>query len=77
MPESSKAPGRSASGRSTPKPATPGGKGPASAAPKGCCTIESPGAPDRDVSGLTEAECGAIQNAHPGTVTHWVKGSCA
>ena len=49
----------------------------ASAAPKGCCTIESPDGPDRDIPGLTEAECRAIQNAHPGTVTHWQKGSCA
>jgi len=50
---------------------------PASAVAKGCCTIESPGAADRDVGNVTQAECTAIQNAHPGSVTHWVKGSCA
>jgi hypothetical protein len=44
---------------------------------KGCCTIVSPGAPDRDVAGVTKAECDAIENAHPGSATHWVKGSCA
>jgi hypothetical protein len=52
-------------------------KRPAKAYLKGCCTIVSPGAPDRDVPGLTKAECDAIENAHPGSATHWVKGSCA
>jgi hypothetical protein len=47
------------------------------AAPKGCCTIESPAAPDRQVPGITKAECDAIANAHPDTVTHWVEGACA
>jgi hypothetical protein len=60
-----------------PKRNVPGSKRPAAVAPKGCCTIESPGAPDRDVGGLTQAECAAIENAHPDSVTHWVKGSCA
>jgi hypothetical protein len=49
----------------------------AAAAPKGCCTIESPGGPDRQVEGITKAECDAIQNAHAGTVTQWNPGSCA
>jgi hypothetical protein len=43
----------------------------------GCCTISSPGAPDRHVPGITKAECNAIENAHPGSATQWVKGSCA
>jgi hypothetical protein len=50
---------------------------PAAAAAKGCCTIASPGAPDRAVAGVTQPECIAIQNAHPGSAAHWVKGSCA
>jgi hypothetical protein len=58
-------------------PSKAASKQPASAAAKGCCTIESPGGPDRDVENITQAECTAIQNAHQGSVTHWVKGSCA
>ena len=49
----------------------------ASAAPKGCCTISSEGAPDRDIPNITEAECDAIAIAHPESATHWEKGSCA
>ncbi len=49
----------------------------AAAAPKGCCTISAPAAPDRDIPGVTQAECNAIANAQPGAVAHWVKGSCA
>jgi hypothetical protein len=50
---------------------------PAAAAAKGCCTIESPGAPDRDIPGLSQAECDSIQDAHRGNVTHWNPGACA
>jgi hypothetical protein len=49
----------------------------AAAAPKGCCTVSQPGAADRDIPGLTKAECNAIEGAHPGSVTHWIQGSCA
>ena len=49
----------------------------AAAHPKGCCTIAAPSVPDRDSSGVTEAECNAIANAHPGSVANWVEGSCA
>jgi hypothetical protein len=45
--------------------------------PTGCCIIEAPAVPDRQVEGLTKSECDAIANAHPGTVTHWVEGRCA
>jgi hypothetical protein len=45
--------------------------------PTGCCTIEAPGVADRQIEGLTQTECDAIANSHPGTVTHWVEGSCA
>jgi kumamolisin len=43
----------------------------------GCCTISAPGVPDRDIPGVTQAECDAIANSQPGAVAHWVKGSCA
>jgi kumamolisin len=49
----------------------------ASGAPTGCCTIAAPGQRDRDVPGVTEAECEAIANAQPGAVPHWVQGACA
>jgi hypothetical protein len=43
----------------------------------GCCTISAPGIPDRDIPGITKAECEAIANRQPGAVAHWVKGECA
>src|ERR1700733_159283 len=49
----------------------------AAAGPKGCCVIAQPGVGNRHISGLTKAECNAIQGSHPGTVTHWIAGSCA
>jgi hypothetical protein len=49
----------------------------ASAAPKGCCIIVTGDAPDRAIPGLTEAECDVIEDAHPGTATHWNPGVCA
>jgi len=49
----------------------------ASAAPKGCCTISSPGEKDRSIPNITEAECNAIMGAHPESVTDWVVGDCA
>jgi hypothetical protein len=49
----------------------------AAAHPKGCCTIAAPGVPDRDIPGVTKAECDAIADAHPGSVANWVEGSCA
>lgn len=69
---------KSATGKRKP----PTGKGAASrlkaaAAPKGCCVIETEGAPDRNIPNLTEAECDAIQTAHPDTATHWFQGDCA
>jgi hypothetical protein len=39
--------------------------GPASAAPKDCCTIESPDGPDRDIEVLTQAELNTLQNTLP------------
>jgi kumamolisin len=43
----------------------------------GCCTLSAPGVADRQVPGLTQSECIAIQDSHPGTVAHWNPGSCA
>jgi hypothetical protein len=45
-------------------------------APKGCCIISAPNVPDRAIPGVTQAECIAIANAHPGSVGHWVEGEC-
>jgi hypothetical protein len=49
----------------------------ASAAPKGCCIVVTGDAPDRPIPNLTQAECELIEDAHPGTATHWTEGSCA
>lgn len=49
----------------------------AAAAPKGCCTITSDDGPDREIEGVTKAECDAIANAHPGSYSQWVPGACA
>jgi hypothetical protein len=43
---------------------------------KGCCIIAAPNVPDRAIPGVTQAECTAIANAHPGSVGHWVAGEC-
>ena len=46
-------------------------------APKGCCTIVTGNAPNRQIPGLTEAECNAIEDRLPGTATQWNPGACA
>lgn len=43
----------------------------------GCCTISSPGAPDMQIPNITQSQCIAYQDSHPGTVAHWNSGSCA
>jgi hypothetical protein len=49
----------------------------AAAFPKGCCTITAPGVKDRQIPGVTQAECNSIAATHPGSVGQWVEGACA